>query len=326
MQGSMLDYNHVTVGTWTFWSEVYHKGAIDDFRLWNRSRTGDEIRRDMHRQLTGSETDLYSYWTFDSDSGGVVVDKTGRGNDLRAGGCVSCEPRFYCQPYSPIRPYEFSDADCIPSARDTSSRYFRTKPCFGGTVCFKGEERAETHPTIIPSGAPIGGHIFHPQASGGDIVEIHLNATDPDGDALTFSVESLPDVARLLEYRQGVLWIPITAAPFSLPPDYDRLRPARRERPGGGRPFTSLTYSAHDGLAPSDTATVAIHLNCPPGTFLNQTMRHCQDCPPGSYSTTDGSKTSCTLCGINEFQPDAKQKSCLEVHDRRVIRVYSRVV
>ncbi len=53
------------VCSWSFWSEVYHKGLIDDLRVWNYTRTQDEIKRDMHKRLSGSENGLYAYYDFD---------------------------------------------------------------------------------------------------------------------------------------------------------------------------------------------------------------------------------------------------------------------
>jgi hypothetical protein len=34
--------------------QVYQKIVMDDLRIWNRSRSGEEIRRDMHRDLNGN--------------------------------------------------------------------------------------------------------------------------------------------------------------------------------------------------------------------------------------------------------------------------------
>jgi hypothetical protein len=51
--------------TWSFWSEVYHKGLIDEVRVWNVSRTTAQIAAGMHTKLTGSEPGLFAYWDFE---------------------------------------------------------------------------------------------------------------------------------------------------------------------------------------------------------------------------------------------------------------------
>ena len=38
---------------------------IDEVRLWNTARTVDEIRANLHRRLTGKETNLIGLWNFD---------------------------------------------------------------------------------------------------------------------------------------------------------------------------------------------------------------------------------------------------------------------
>ena len=48
-----------------------------DFRIWNKARTGAEIKADMNRILTGSEAGLTAYYTFAN----TTRDITGHGND-----------------------------------------------------------------------------------------------------------------------------------------------------------------------------------------------------------------------------------------------------
>jgi hypothetical protein len=44
----------------------YFKGAIDEVRIWRRTRTQQEIQADMNRRLYGNEADLVSYWHFEN--------------------------------------------------------------------------------------------------------------------------------------------------------------------------------------------------------------------------------------------------------------------
>ena len=73
--------------SWSFWSEVYHKGMIDEFRIWNASKTIDEIRDNMYKPLNGDEPNLVAYYNFDDDpSIDIAIDKTGS----------SARPRYDC--------------------------------------------------------------------------------------------------------------------------------------------------------------------------------------------------------------------------------------
>ncbi|HEY6229278.1 MAG TPA: LamG domain-containing protein, partial [Verrucomicrobiae bacterium] len=44
------------------------EGMIDEVRLWNTARSVDEIRANLHRRLTGNETNLIALWNFDDDT------------------------------------------------------------------------------------------------------------------------------------------------------------------------------------------------------------------------------------------------------------------
>lgn len=53
-------------------------GLIDEVRVWSVARTGEEIRRDMRRVLTGDEPGLEGYWRFEGDP----TDRSPNHNDL----------------------------------------------------------------------------------------------------------------------------------------------------------------------------------------------------------------------------------------------------
>lgn len=71
-------------------------GFIDDVRIWNYARTSSEIFDFMNCRLSGSESGLVAYWTFD---GADLTDVTGHGHDGTVGG-VSTSATF--QPLVPI--------------------------------------------------------------------------------------------------------------------------------------------------------------------------------------------------------------------------------
>ena len=52
------------------------KGAMDEFRVWNRVRSEAEINDTLFRRLTGNEPGLAGLWNFDEVENGVVKDAT----------------------------------------------------------------------------------------------------------------------------------------------------------------------------------------------------------------------------------------------------------
>ena len=58
----------------------WYSGDIDEFRIWNTTRTQGEIRTNMCRRLTGAESGLVRYYRFDEGATGVTADETGNQN------------------------------------------------------------------------------------------------------------------------------------------------------------------------------------------------------------------------------------------------------
>jgi hypothetical protein len=52
------------------------KGMMDEVRVWGRSRSADEIKRDRNTGLVGNETGLVAYYRCDEGSGFVLHDQT----------------------------------------------------------------------------------------------------------------------------------------------------------------------------------------------------------------------------------------------------------
>lgn len=61
--------------------EFFFNGEIDEVRIWNTARTATQIRDNMNKTLSGSETNLVAYWNFDSGSGTTLSDQTSNSND-----------------------------------------------------------------------------------------------------------------------------------------------------------------------------------------------------------------------------------------------------
>lgn len=54
-----------------------YKGMIDEVRIWNTTRTGQQIADNMYQQLTGSEEGLVAYYRMTDGSGTTLTDNSG---------------------------------------------------------------------------------------------------------------------------------------------------------------------------------------------------------------------------------------------------------
>jgi hypothetical protein len=54
----------------------YFAGRMDEARIWNTSRSVDQIRDSMHKQLTGSESGLVACYSFNQTAGTALADVT----------------------------------------------------------------------------------------------------------------------------------------------------------------------------------------------------------------------------------------------------------
>jgi hypothetical protein len=64
-------------GNGTSPTNYFPTGKMDEVRIWNTVRTREQIRANLCRKLTGSETGLQGYWRLDESSGTVASDVTG---------------------------------------------------------------------------------------------------------------------------------------------------------------------------------------------------------------------------------------------------------
>jgi len=66
----------------------YFDGKISDVRFWNIARTGEDIKRDKDKVLTGNETGLVGYWKLNEASGDAIDSSTTHNNGTLAGDVV----------------------------------------------------------------------------------------------------------------------------------------------------------------------------------------------------------------------------------------------
>ncbi|MHC4640680.1 MAG: LamG-like jellyroll fold domain-containing protein [Planctomycetota bacterium] len=60
-------------------------GVVDEVRIYSRALTGEEIRANIHRRLSGDEPGLVGYWDFDEGQGQIVYDLSGNDNHGQLG-------------------------------------------------------------------------------------------------------------------------------------------------------------------------------------------------------------------------------------------------
>jgi hypothetical protein len=75
----------VTFGRFNDHYGQYFEGSIDEARLWNVGRTGEEIRSTMNVELSGTEEGLIGYWKFNEGVDDSIFDSSVYGNHGQLG-------------------------------------------------------------------------------------------------------------------------------------------------------------------------------------------------------------------------------------------------
>ncbi|KAJ3159207.1 hypothetical protein HDU86_001810 [Geranomyces michiganensis] len=257
---------------WTFWGpDHWFHGFLDEFRVFNHTRTGADIRSTMHQKLKGDEPGLLAYYNFDDYREAVafssnysntdpIADATKNGHMLVPGGCTPNKP-----PWCPL-----GENLCIATEAPQH-------PCFdsNGTSQLPGAQ-----PSLYRSGAPVGGYGFPVVLNGSDtIATLNLAGYDPDGHPVTFEIVDIPDADRCILRINGTAATVGTRMAAT-----DTVQLVIVNDMLGGVPSTTFSYRAFDGVDWSDKAqTIDVNLMCPPGTYLNEAERTCQPCPLGQY-------------------------------------------
>jgi hypothetical protein len=99
-------------------------GAIDEVRVWNIVRTGDQIEAGMSDTLSGTENGLVAYWRMNEGNGLTADDLSGNGNQLSAGDItwVAGTPFLPTSSHEEPTPRHFSLSDGSPNPfRSTTS-------------------------------------------------------------------------------------------------------------------------------------------------------------------------------------------------------------
>jgi hypothetical protein len=62
--------------------DSYYEGNIDEFRIWKRVKSGEEIHRDYKRVLVGNEEGMFGYYRFDEGFGYSAYDVSKTGSEF----------------------------------------------------------------------------------------------------------------------------------------------------------------------------------------------------------------------------------------------------
>jgi len=77
--GFPRDLSRLTIGGIP--GDLFHKGMIDEFRVWNTPRTQAQIRADMYRRLPSPQSGLIGYWSMGEGTGTTTHDSSGFAHD-----------------------------------------------------------------------------------------------------------------------------------------------------------------------------------------------------------------------------------------------------
>ncbi|MEX2311549.1 MAG: LamG-like jellyroll fold domain-containing protein, partial [Rhodospirillales bacterium] len=109
--GTVMDYspvNDLKIGAYQDPNETHlFDGAIADVRLWDETRTVNQIRDGMTGYVAGNAPNLIGNWRLDDAAGTTVIDSAGNNN-----GTVVGDPQ-YVNGAAPVYSYEFSTDEDI---------------------------------------------------------------------------------------------------------------------------------------------------------------------------------------------------------------------
>ena len=97
ISGTLVDqdpaHNRVIVGNRESTPQGF-LGAIDDVRVWDVARWGNEVQVDYQRALTGREAGLVGYWPLNEALGTTAADLTAGGHDGTLGSDAATRPQW----------------------------------------------------------------------------------------------------------------------------------------------------------------------------------------------------------------------------------------
>lgn len=74
--GTYTGSGDLWIGKMPWSAPDYFGGKMDEVRIWKVARSADQIRQHLRHRLTGTESNLVAYWTFDEGIGAIAHDTT----------------------------------------------------------------------------------------------------------------------------------------------------------------------------------------------------------------------------------------------------------
>eukprot|EP01134_Creolimax_fragrantissima_P004222 CFRG4222T1 len=341
----------LSVCTWMFWSGVFHKGAVDELRIWNYTKTQDEIQRDMYTSLLDEDlkvqesyqSQLVGYWTFDDNDPHFAYDFSGHGNHLRAAGCAVCDNGLdeegqnntYYQGFNTTS----ESSVCAPIAKEKSSEWYTTATVFGGAYCYYGNtftptriKEAYTRMDVMSSEydsmwtslsnyenrAAVPNRVISGAPMGHTMFDQFVRGQD-----LTVKLNATdPDDDPIQFIIKSVLEIGTMSF---INGDTGLVEQIYNNTvlPWGVKEIQvaldknygggpfQFEYQAYDGSLKSGTGIIKLFITCSAGYFVNAESYICDPCPVGTFSDSDNLDVACVPCPLNYMQDKEGQTQCV---------------
>ena len=172
---STADGGYIRIGGGTENGNAFN-GFIDEIRVWNTARSGNEILNHMYMQLSGDEVGLAGYWNFNEGQGEVAYDITENQNHGEIIGA-----NYSTETYSPCNNDEIVLWNYCFSVENTVELILPSHEIIGDIPSNIGELTNLT--TIILSNNQLTGSI---PSEIGNLVDLHT--LDLSGNQLTGSI------------------------------------------------------------------------------------------------------------------------------------------
>ena len=167
--------------------------------------------------------------------------------------------------------------------------------------------------------APISSDTTFDLECGTDSSTAALGSFDVDGDTLSYTIESLPTLAKLFDGNAEITTVPTTLTGTAFTLELDAA---------DGDEFPSsfdFLFSATDpnGLTSnSATASVTCALfTCDAGYYYDLATSVCTPCPTGTAEKFSGMRSSCTACPVGSFGPTEALLECVGCDEMKVAYV-----
>lgn len=195
-------------------------GGIDEIRLWNIQKTGEEIQELMFKELQGYETGLLAYYNFNNPTDETFYDLTSNGNDGTINNYTE-ECFWWKESFAPVgneNMYEMNDIIAAWSGKvSTQHNYALTENGFSVIANGIGEKdfwkyvvfghdnstgiSTEDAPTGNPADFERLSRIWYVNQAGNDASQLIFNIEEATGGGVLLTSVETPENYTLL-YRE----------------------------------------------------------------------------------------------------------------------------